>query len=49
VPNDQVKIALSRISELGPGKAIQVCAQLGYNDNTKVNMLTNYQIGRIRR
>jgi small subunit ribosomal protein S13 len=47
VPNEQVEIALTRIFGLGPKKAIQVCDQLGLNDNIKVNKLTKYQIDRI--
>jgi len=49
MPNEQVEIALTRISGLDPRKAIQVHAQLGFNDNTKINKLTKYEIDRIRR
>nr|YP_009745595.1 ribosomal protein S13 [Andreaea wangiana]QIH30038.1 ribosomal protein S13 [Andreaea wangiana] len=47
VPNERVEIALTRISGIGPKKAIQVCDQSGLNDNIKVNKLTKYQIDQI--
>nr|BAJ22102.1 ribosomal protein S13 [Cycas taitungensis] len=47
VPNEQVRIALTKIDGIGPKKATRVCYRLGISDNIKVNELTKYQIDQI--
>ncbi len=47
VLNEQVETALTWIFGIGLKKSIQVCDQLGPNDNIKVNKLIKYQINQI--
>lgn len=47
VPDEQVRIALTKMEGIGPKKAIQVCYRLGISGNIKMNELTKYQIDQI--
>jgi len=47
VPDEQVRIASTKMNEIGPKKAIQVRYQLGISGNIKLNELTKYQIDQI--
>nr|AHA47097.1 ribosomal protein S13 [Amborella trichopoda] len=47
VPNEKVRIALTKIDGIGPKKAIQVCSRLGISGNIKMNELTKYQIDKM--
>ncbi|YP_009477644.1 ribosomal protein S13 (mitochondrion) [Nymphaea colorata] len=44
VPDEKVRIALTKMAGIGPKKAIQVCYRLGISENIKMNELTKYQI-----
>ncbi|ONK58017.1 uncharacterized protein A4U43_C09F6990 [Asparagus officinalis] len=44
VPDEQVKIASTKMDEIGPKIAIQVCCRLGISGNMKMHELTKYQI-----
>nr|YP_001661427.1 ribosomal protein S13 [Cycas taitungensis]QXE43886.1 ribosomal protein S13 [Cycas revoluta]BAF98429.1 ribosomal protein S13 [Cycas taitungensis] len=47
VPNEQVRIASTKIDGIGPKKATRVRYRLGISDNIKVNESTKYQIDQI--
>nr|YP_006280931.1 ribosomal protein S13 [Spirodela polyrhiza]AFI54941.1 ribosomal protein S13 [Spirodela polyrhiza] len=47
VPDEQVRIASTKIEGIGPKKAIQVRYRLGISGNIKMNELTKYQIDQI--
>ena len=44
VPDEQVRIASTKMDGIGPKKAIQVRYRLGISGNIKMNELTKYQI-----
>jgi small subunit ribosomal protein S13 len=44
LPDEQVRIALTKMDGIGPKKAIQLCYRLGISGNIKMNELTKYQI-----
>ena len=43
----QIKVALTQIFGIGPKKAVQICAKLGFSGTLLVNSLTRYQIDQI--
>jgi len=47
VPDEQVRIASTKMDEIGHKKAIQVHYRLGISGNIKINELTKYQIDQI--
>ena len=47
VPDEQVRIASTKMDGIGPKKAIQVRYRLGISGNIKMNELTKYQIDQI--
>ena len=47
LPDEQVRIASTKIHGIGPKKAIQLCYRLGISGNIKMNELTKYQIHQI--
>nr|CAD19554.1 ribosomal protein S13 [Xerophyllum tenax] len=47
VPDEQVRIASTKMDGIGPKKAIQVRYRLGISGNIKMNELTKYQIAQI--
>nr|ULQ69008.1 ribosomal protein S13 [Bolboschoenus planiculmis] len=47
LPEEQVRIASTKIDGIGPKKAIQLCYRLGISGNIKMNELTKYQIDQI--
>jgi small subunit ribosomal protein S13 len=47
LPDEQVRIASTKIHGIGPKKAIQLCYQLGISGNIKIKELTKYQIDQI--
>ncbi len=47
VPDEQVRIASTKMEGIGPKKAIQVRYRLGISGNIKMNELTKYQIDQI--
>jgi len=49
VPNEQVRIAPTKIGGIGPKEATQVRYRLGISENIKVNESTKYQIDQIER
>nr|QXE44249.1 ribosomal protein S13 [Sciadopitys verticillata]BDC46307.1 ribosomal protein S13 [Sciadopitys verticillata] len=49
LPNEQVRIAPTKIYGIGPKEATRVCSRLGISENIKVNESTKYQIDQIER
>jgi small subunit ribosomal protein S13 len=49
LPDEQVRIALTKMDGIGPKKAIQLCYRLGISGNIKINELTKYQIDQIQK
>ncbi|KAJ4740341.1 Ribosomal protein S13 [Rhynchospora pubera] len=47
LPDEQVRIASTKIDGIGPKKAILLCSRLGISGNIKMNELTKYQIDQI--
>jgi small subunit ribosomal protein S13 len=47
LPDEQVRIALTKMDGIGPKKAIQLRYRLGISGNIKMNELTKYQIDQI--
>ncbi|KAJ1681738.1 hypothetical protein LUZ63_023040 [Rhynchospora breviuscula] len=47
LPDEQVRIASTKIHGIGPKKAILLCYRLGISGNIKINELTKYQIHQI--
>ncbi|KAJ1682966.1 hypothetical protein LUZ63_021480 [Rhynchospora breviuscula] len=47
LPDEQVRIASTKIHGIGPKKAILLCYRLGISGNIKMNELTKYQIDQI--
>jgi small subunit ribosomal protein S13 len=47
LPDEQVRIASTKIHGIGPKKAIQLCYRLGISGNIKINELTKSQIHQI--
>lgn len=47
LPDEQVRIASTKMDGIGPKKAIQLCYRLGISGNIKMNELTKYQIDQI--
>nr|ULQ69513.1 ribosomal protein S13 [Isolepis setacea] len=44
LPDEQVRIASTKIHGIGSKKAIQLCYQLGLSGNIKINELSKYKI-----
>ena len=44
LPDEQVRIASTKMDGIGPKKAIQLRYRLGISGNIKMNELTKYQI-----
>lgn len=44
VPDEQVRIALTKMDGIGPQKAMKFCYRLGISGNIKIQELTKYQI-----
>ena len=47
LPDEQVRIASTKMDGIGPKKAIQLRYRLGISGNIKMNELTKYQIDQI--